>query len=100
MGRIIRIATLAENDPVAIDLGGRTPGKILIRNAGSNDIFVGYDRSDVLASTASNYFTVEAGITYVFDISPQVGYVNQFSQMWMAAQGGSSSLEVWVTSGN
>tara|TARA_R100001594_G_scaffold132585_1_gene172888 strand:- start:427 stop:732 length:306 start_codon:yes stop_codon:yes gene_type:complete len=101
MGRIIRIATLAENDPVAIDLGARTAGKILIRNAGSNDLYVGYDRANVLLATASNYFTIEAGVTYVFDVSPEVGFVNQYSQMWFAAQGtGGSSLEVWVTSGN
>ncbi len=96
MGRIVRIATLVENNPTAIDLGMTTPGKLFIQNSGSNDIWVGYDRGNVLAITASNYFTIPAGVMLVFDIGPAVGLLNNVSNMWFSAQGGNSSLEVWA----
>ena len=70
--RFIRIATLAENDPHAIDVGITSPGKILINNQGSNDILIGQDRSDVLAATASQYLTLSAGVMLVFDVSEMV----------------------------
>ena len=96
MGRIVRIATLVENNPTAIDLGMTTPGKLFIQNIGSNDIWVGYDQANVLAATASNYFTIPAGVMLVFDIGSAVGVLNNVSNMWFSAQGGNSSLEVWA----
>ena len=47
MGRIIRIGTLVENVPTAIDLGMVTPGKLLIKNQGANDIRFAYNAVDV-----------------------------------------------------
>ena len=47
MGRIIRIGTLVENVPTAIDLGMVTPGKLLIKNQGANDIRFAYNSVDV-----------------------------------------------------
>jgi len=96
MGRIVRIDTLAENAPTAVDLGMTTPGKLFIQNSGSNDILVGYDYANVLLATASNYFTIPAGVMLVFDIGPGVGALNNVSNMYFSAQGGASSLEVWA----
>tara|TARA_R100001086_G_scaffold64053_1_gene29756 strand:- start:665 stop:961 length:297 start_codon:yes stop_codon:yes gene_type:complete len=97
MGRIMRIA-LAENIPQAIDLGMTTAGKLLIKNAGSNDVYIGYDQNNVLAASASNYITIDAGVTWVFDAGPGVGFLNQTSNMWFSAQGGDSTVEIWVAS--
>jgi len=47
-------------------------------------------------ATASNYFTIPAGVMLVFDIGPGVGALNNVSNMWFAAQGGASTLEVWA----
>ena len=96
MGRIVRIATLAENEPTAVDLGMTTPGKLFIQNTGSNPIWVGYDYANVLLATSSNYFTIPAGVMLVFDIGPGVGVLNNVSNMFFSAQSGSSSLEVWA----
>jgi len=96
MGRIVRIDTLAENAPTAVDLGMTTPGKLFIQNVGSNPIWVGYDYANVLLATASNYFTIPAGVMLVLDIGPGVGALNNVSNMWFSAQGGASSLEVWA----
>lgn len=98
MGRIVRIGTLVENVPVAIDLGMRSAGKILIKNQGSFDIRVGYDESDVSATTGVNYFTIDAGTTFIFDASPEVGFVNQVSNMFFMAVGGNSEIQVWLAS--
>ena len=98
MGRILRIATLAENDPKVVDCStpdGRD-GKLFISNTGSNDIMVGYDRSDVLAATASNFFTIESGILLILDLSSTVGYLSETQSLWFSATGGASTLEVWV----
>ena len=94
--RFIRIATLAENDPHAIDVGITSPGKILINNQGSNDILIGQDRSDVLAATASQYLTLSAGVMLVFDVSEMVGFLGQRQMLWFNATGGSSTLEVAI----
>ena len=96
MGRIIRLATMAENVPEAVDLGMQTAGKLLLKNQGSNDILIGYDRSDVLAATAANYMTLDAGTLLMFDAGPGVGFVNQTSLMWFNATGGNSTLEIWI----
>ena len=97
MGRIMRIA-LAENVPQAIDLGMSTAGKLLIRNAGSSDIYMGYDQGNVLAASASNFVTLDAGVTWIFDAGTMVGFLNQTSNMWMSAQGGDTTIEIWVAS--
>ena len=96
MGRIVRIDTLAENAPTAVDLGMTTPGKLFIQNTGSYPIWVGYDYANVLLATSSNYFTISAGVMLVLDIGPGVGVLNNVSNMWFSAQGGASSLEVWA----
>ncbi len=94
--RFTRIATLAENEPHAFDLGVSGPAKIIINNAGSNDILIGQDRSDVLAATASNYLTLSAGVMLVFDVSDLVGYVAQRQTLWFNSSGGDSTLEIAV----
>ncbi len=97
MGRIMRIA-LAENVPQAIDLGMMTPGKLLIKNAGSADVYLGYDQGNVLAASASNYITIDAGVTWIFDAGPGVGFLNQTSNMFFSSQGGDSVVEIWIAS--
>lgn len=94
--RFTRIATLAENEPHAFDLGVSGPAKIIINNAGSNDILIGQDRSDVLAATASNYLTLSAGVMLVFDVSDLVGFVAQRQTLWFNSSGGDSTLEIAV----
>lgn len=96
MGRIIRIATMAEDVPQAIDLGMTTPGKLLIKNQGGSDIIMGYDRSQVLAATAVNYMTLDAGTMLIFDSAPGVGFLNQNQLMWFNSPIGTSTLEIWV----
>ncbi len=94
MARINRI-TIAENVPEGLDLGIVTPGKIFLQNDGNFDIRIGYDRNDV-DTNGVNYFTITAGITYVFDVSPTVGYLSQNQLMWFNATGGDSTLVIWV----
>ena len=96
MGRIQRVA-LAENVPEGLDLGIVGPGKVLIQNVGSNSIFIGYDYGDVLAATAGNaYYTLSAGLTLLFDVGPEIGFVSQNQLMWLNANGGSTTVEIWV----
>jgi len=46
-GRILR-ATLAENDPTMLNVtNSELGGKLAIKNAGNNDIHIGYDQYDV-----------------------------------------------------
>ena len=95
--RITRIAALADNTPVGIDVGITSPGKILIQNTGTFPILIGQDRSDVLAATAGNaYLTLQAGVLLVFDVGPEIGYLGQRQMWWFASSGGQSSLEVAV----
>ena len=94
-GRILR-ATLAENDPTMLNVTNVTNGKLLLKNAGANDIHIGYDRSDVLLATGVNYFVIEAGVTYIFDQSNGVGFLSQNTGLWFAAQGGASEIQIWV----
>jgi len=95
MGRILRTAT-AEDVPIALNVATQGSGKVLIRNAGSNDIMVGYDASDVLLATGFNFFTIEAGITYVFDASNGVGFLSQDRSLYFNSQTGASTLEIWI----
>lgn len=94
-GRILR-ATLEENTPTMLNVTNVTNGKLLLKNAGSNDIHIGYDRSDVLLATGVNYFVIEAGVTYIFDQSNGVGFLSQNTGLWFAAQGGASEIQIWV----
>tara|TARA_B100000902_G_scaffold214805_1_gene204248 strand:+ start:274 stop:573 length:300 start_codon:yes stop_codon:yes gene_type:complete len=96
MGRIVRIGTMVENVPQAIDLGMTTPGKLLIKNQGANDIRIGYSQADVNATTGVNFMTLDAGTLLVFDAGPGVGFVAQQQQMVFMATGGNSTLEIWV----
>jgi len=83
-GRILR-ATLDENLPTMLNVTNVTNGKLLLKNAGSNDIHIGYDRSDVLLATGVNYFVIEAGVTYIFDQSNGVGFLSQNTGLWFAS---------------
>ena len=94
--RIVRIAALADNTPVGVDVGITSPGKIIIQNTGAFDILIGQDRSDVLAATAVNYLTLPAGVMLVCDGGPEIGYLGQRQMWWFAADGGQSTLEVAV----
>ena len=94
--RIVRIAALADNTPVGVDVGITSPGKIIIQNTGAFDILIGQDRSDVLAATAVNYLTLPAGVMLVFDVGPEIGYLGQRQMWWFSSDGGQSTLEVAV----
>ena len=52
-GRILR-ATLAENLPTMLNVTNTTNGKLLIKNAGNFDLWVGYDQYDVTLATGAN----------------------------------------------
>ena len=86
---------MAEDAPLLLNVTTNGPGKVLI-NIGDNDVIVGYDRSDVLAATALNYFTFLAGTQYVFDISQGVGFLAQNTSLWFSSPVGTSSLEIWI----
>ena len=94
MGRILRY-TLAEDEAYGIDLGFNRPGKLLIRNAGTRDVRVGYDPSDV-GATGVNYFTIEPGIVYTFDMSPMVGYLTENQQLYFLCDTGTNLMEFWI----
>ena len=92
MGRILRY-TLADNEVSGVDFGFPTAGKLLIRNAGTRDVFIGYDPSDVKVGT--NYFTIEPGIVYTFDISSSVGFLAQNQQLYLNCPTGTNEVEIW-----
>ena len=92
MGRILRY-TLADNTVSAVDFGFPTAGKQLIRNAGTRDVFIGYDPSDVKGGT--NYFTIEPGIVYTFDMSSSVGFLAQNQQLYLNCPTGTNEVEIW-----
>ena len=95
-GRISRI-TLGNDTPVMANVTNNTNGKLLIQNAGVNPIWVGYDRLDVQAASARNYFVIPAGVLLVFDQSNGVGFLAQDTGLWFSAQGGGGSeLQIWV----
>ena len=96
MARIQRIS-LAENVPEGLDLGITRPGKILIQNVGSNSCFIGYDYGDVLAVTANAaYYTLTAGLTLVFDCGPEIGWISQGQLLYFNANGGDTTVEIWI----
>ncbi len=76
MGRILRY-TLEDNTVSEVDFGFPTAGKLLIRNAGTRDVRIGYDPSDVDGTLGVNFFTIEPGIVYTFDLGPAVGFLAQ-----------------------
>lgn len=86
---------MAEDAPLLLNVTTNGPGKVLI-NIGDNDVIVGYDKSDVLAATALNYFTFLAGTQYVFDVSQGVGFLAQNTSLWFSSPVGTSSLEIWI----
>tara|TARA_R110000824_G_scaffold35597_2_gene111357 strand:+ start:3322 stop:3621 length:300 start_codon:yes stop_codon:yes gene_type:complete len=94
MGRILRY-NLSEDIPTAIDFAFPTPGKLLIRNAGSNDVRVGYDPLDVASATGTSFFTIEPGVTYVFDMSTSSGFLAQDQQLFINSPDGANIVEVW-----
>ena len=96
MGRIVRIGTLVENVPQAIDLGMTTPGKLLIKNQGANDIRMAYDESGVIVGGTGNYMPLDAGTLLVFDAGPGVGFLAQQQQIHFMATGGNSTIEIWI----
>ena len=99
MGRILR-TTLAEDVVHGIDLGFPRSGKLLIRNAGATDLRVAYDRADANTTTGVNYFTIEAAITYVFDMSQAVGFLAQNQQLYFVAPDGDLAVEFWMAYDN
>lgn len=92
MGRILRY-TLEDNIVSGVDFAFRTSGKLLIRNAGSRDVFIGYDPSDVKGGT--NYFTIEPGIVYTFDMGSDVGFLAQNQQLYLNCPTGTNDMEIW-----
>ena len=94
MGRILR-HTLLEDDVYGIDLGFTKPGKLLIRNASTRDVRIGYDPYDV-GALGVNYFTIEAGITYVFDMSQAVGFLAQNQLLYFNCDTADNAMEFWL----
>ena len=94
-GRILR-ATLDENVPTMLNVTNTTSGKLLIKNAGNFELWVGYDQYDVTLATGVNYFVIDAGVTLVFDQSQGVGYLSQNAGLWFSSQGGAGEVQIWV----
>ena len=99
MGRIHRF-TLADNVATAVDFGFPTVGKLLIRNGGTRDVFIGYDPSDVQGGAAVNYFTIEPGIVYTFDLGPTIGWLAQNQQLYLNCPTGTNVMEIWFANDN
>ena len=95
MGRILR-TTLTEDQVYGIDLGYPRSGKLLIRNSGTADVRVAYDRVDADSVTGVNYFTIEAGITYVFDMSQAVGFLAQNQLLYFNCDTADNAMEFWL----
>ena len=96
MGRIQRIA-LAEDDIQALDLGYPRSGKLFIRNAGTTEILVGYTATDVNDATQSGqFFTLDAGIVYTFDMSQSSGFLAQTQNLFFNSSTGAGTLELWL----
>ena len=95
MGRIQRL-TLAEDVVQALDLGYPRAGKLLIRNAGTTDILVGYTQTDVVDATQSGqFFTLDPGIVYTFDMSQTSGFLAQNQLLYFNSSTGSGILELF-----
>ena len=96
--RFIRIASMGGDAPQAIDLGVRSPGKVIINNVGTTDLYMGQDRSDVLLGGTGQFLTLAAGVMIVFDVSEMVGYIGQRQMVWFNSPIGTGSLEVAIFS--
>ena len=95
MGRIQRL-TLAEDVVQALDLGYPRSGKLLIRNAGTVDVKRGYTATDVVDATQNGqFFTLDPGIVYTFDMSQAVGFLVQNQLLYFNASTGDCILEIW-----
>ena len=92
MGRILRY-NMAEDIVNGIDFGIPTAGKLLVRNAGTRDVRLGYDPSDL--ADGGNYFTIEPGIVYTFDMSKSSGYLAQNQQLYLVCTTGANEVEIW-----
>ena len=100
MGRMLRVA-LPEDQVYGIDLGFPRSGKLLIRNGGSADGRVAYDRADADSVTGVNYFTIEAGIVYAFDMSQAIGFLAQNQQLYFNCPTANlDSMEFWMAYDN
>lgn len=55
---------------------------------------IGYDPSDVDANGV-NYFTIEPGIVYTFDMSDTVGFIAQQQQLYLLCADGDNTVELW-----
>ena len=96
--RFIRLAAMSGDTPQAIYLGVRSPGKIILNNVGSTDIYMGQDRSDVLLAGTGQFLTLAAGVMIVFDVSDTVGFLGQRQQVWFNSPIGTGTLEVAIFS--
>ena len=95
MGRIQRL-TLQEDVVQALDLGYPRSGKLLIRNAGTVDILVGYTATDVVDGTQDGqFFTLDPGIVYTFDMSQTSGFLVQNQLLYFNASLGNCIIEIW-----
>ena len=96
--RFIRLAAMGGDAPQAIDLGVRSPGKIIINNVGTTDLYMGQDRSDVLLGGTGQFLTLAAGVMIVFDVSETVGFLGQRQLVWFNSPIGAGTLEVAIFS--
>lgn len=95
MGRMFRY-TLQEDVAIALDVSFRTSGKLLIKNFGTRDCRMGYDPYDIDQTTGVNFWTIEAGEGYAFDMSPEVGFLSQGQQLFIICTTGTNVIEMWV----
>ena len=96
--RFIRIASMSGDTPQAVDLGVRSPGKVIVNNVGTTDLYMGQDRSDVLLAGTGQFLTLAAGVMLVFDVSETVGFIGQRQLMWFNSPIGTGALEVAILS--
>ena len=96
--RFVRIAAMGGDTPQAIDLGVRGPGKVIVNNVGTTDLYMGQDRSDVLLAGTGQFLTLAAGVMLVFDVSEMVGFIGQRQLVWFNSPVGTGALEVAIFS--
>ena len=95
MGRIQRL-TLQEDEVQALDLGYPRSGKLLIRNAGTGEVRVGYTATDVTDNTPSaQFYTLDPGIVYTFDISPTSGFFVQNQLLYFLCSTANNTIGIW-----
>ena len=94
MGRILRY-TLTEDIVTAVDFGFPTAGKLFIRNAGSNDVRIGYDPQDVHSTLGPNDYPIVAGQEYLLDLGRSIGWLAQGQQLYLNSPDGDNVIEVW-----